>query len=147
MSVSGSWHTEINDRRKGAGYFLSQAGHPIFNPADYIKYRALQRDQSSSLIDEWMRWLTDLKKSSYEAVRRAAVTASALTQDDIDEYFRDRISVDREQDALESSKNQLRIADQQHTQRMEKRQAESIHSTASHKDDIKETNCMTNPIT
>ncbi|KAG0353696.1 hypothetical protein BGZ54_002093 [Gamsiella multidivaricata] len=121
MSASGSWHAEINDRRKGAGYFLSHTGHPCFKPVDYIKYRALQRDQSSALIDEWIRWLSDLKKSSYEVVRRAAVTASALTQDDIDEYYRDRVSVDREQDALESSKKQLRVADQQLTLRMEKR--------------------------
>jgi hypothetical protein len=124
MSVSGSWHSEIINRRKGAGYFLSQKGHPYFKPVDYIKYRALQRDQSSALIDEWSRWLLDLKKSSYEVVRRAAVTASALTQDDIDEYYRDRVSIDREHDALESSRKQLRVADQHLTLRMEKRQGE-----------------------
>ena len=90
----------------------------------HIKYRALRRDQSSALIDEWTRWISDFKKSSYEAMRRAAFTASALTQDDIDEYYRDRVSVNREQDALESSKKQLRVADQQLTSRMEKRQGE-----------------------
>jgi hypothetical protein len=125
MSASGSWHDEINDRRKGAGYFLSQTGNPCFQPVDYIKYRALKQDQSSALIDEWTRWILDLKKCSYEVARRAATSASALTQDDIDEYYRDRVSVGREQDALESSKKQLRIADQQHTLRMEKRQGES----------------------
>ncbi|KAF9147797.1 hypothetical protein BGX20_006540, partial [Mortierella sp. AD010] len=117
------WHAEINVRRKGAGYFLLQTGHPCINPIDYVKYRALHRDQSSHLIDEWTRWLSDLKKSSYEAVRRAAINAQALTQDDIDEFYRDRVSVDREYDALESSKKQLRMADQQLTLRIEKRHA------------------------
>jgi hypothetical protein len=42
MSASISWHSEIIERRKGAGYFLSQTGHPYFKPAEYIKYRALQ---------------------------------------------------------------------------------------------------------
>ncbi|KAG0272924.1 hypothetical protein BGZ95_011287 [Linnemannia exigua] len=123
MSASGSWYSEIIDRRKGAGYFLSQTGHPCFKPVNYIKPRAIQRDQSSALFDEWNRWLLDLKRSSYEAVRRAAVTASALTQDDIDEYYRDRASVDREHDALESSRKQLRVTDQPLTLRMEKRQS------------------------
>ena len=61
----------------------------------HIKYRALRRDQSSALIDEGTRWMSDLKKSSYEVVRRAAITASALIQNGIDEYYRDRVSVDR----------------------------------------------------
>ncbi|KAH7026959.1 hypothetical protein BKA57DRAFT_511706 [Linnemannia elongata] len=129
MSTSVGWHSEIIDQRKGAGYFLSQTGHPCFKPVDYIKYRALQRDRSSALIDEWNRWLLDLKRSSHEAVRRAAVTASALTQDDIDEYYRDRVSVDREHDALESSRKQLRVTDQQLTL------LESTHSMSSPKDD------------
>lgn len=77
--------------------------------------------------------MSDLKGGSHEAVRRAAASASVLTQDDIDEYYRERASVDREQDALESSRKQLRIADQQHTSRMQKRLAEAIHSTPSPK--------------
>lgn len=48
-------------------------------------------------------------------MRRASSTASALTQDDIDEYYRDRVCIGREQGALESSKKNLRVADQQHT--------------------------------
>ncbi|KAF9907473.1 hypothetical protein EC991_010939 [Linnemannia zychae] len=131
MSASSSWHDNINDRRKGAGYFLLQTGHPCFEPIAYIKHRALKRHQSSALIDEWTRWMLDFKKSSYEAVRRAAVAAAAITQDDIDEYYRDRISVDREQDALESSRIQLRVADQLHTSHMEKRLAESTHVSSS----------------
>ncbi|KAF9124952.1 hypothetical protein BGW39_007783, partial [Mortierella sp. 14UC] len=100
--------------------------------------------QSSALIDEWTRWILDLKRSSYEVVRRAAVNASALTQDDIDEYYRDRVSVNREQDALESSRKQLRVADQQHTLRMEKRQAES---TSSSKGSLDAGTFMANPRT
>ncbi|KAF9197873.1 hypothetical protein BGZ49_001513 [Haplosporangium sp. Z 27] len=60
MSTSRGYHAEINGRRRGTDYFLSQ--------------------------------LSDFKQSSYEAVRRAATSAS------------------------------LQIADQQHTLRMEKRQ-------------------------
>ncbi|KAF9961798.1 hypothetical protein BGZ72_001714 [Mortierella alpina] len=122
--VSGSWYDEINDRRKGASYFLLQTGHPCFKPVDYIKYRSVKRHRSSALVDEWKRWMLDLRKSSYEAVRRAAVAASALTLEDIGEYYRDRISVDREQNALESFRNQLRVADQLHTSRMERRLGE-----------------------
>jgi len=48
--------------------------------------------------------MSDLKQCSHEA-RRAAATASALTQEDIDEYLRDRVAVDREQEALECSRN------------------------------------------
>ncbi|KAF9585624.1 hypothetical protein BGW38_001504 [Lunasporangiospora selenospora] len=131
MSASGCWHDDINERRRGASYFLLQTKHPCFKPVDYIKYRALKQYQSSALVDEWSRWMLDLKKSSYEAVRRAAVTAPALTQDNIDDYYRDRISVDREQDALESSRNQLRVADQLHTSRMERRLAESFQVSSS----------------
>lgn len=45
--------------------------------------------------------MLDFKQSSYEVARRAAVTAPVLAQDDLDEYYRDRVSIDREQDALE----------------------------------------------
>ncbi|KAG0291493.1 hypothetical protein BGZ96_005131 [Linnemannia gamsii] len=64
----------------------------------------------------------ELKKSSYNEVRMTATTTPALTQDDIDKYYRDRVYVDREQDALEFSKSQLQMVDQQHTLHMEKRQ-------------------------
>ncbi|KAG0228752.1 hypothetical protein BGW42_001994, partial [Actinomortierella wolfii] len=107
MSVPGSWHDEINDKRKGATYFLSQTGRPCFKPVDYIKYRALELHQSSVLVDEWCRWMHDLKKSRYEAVRRAAIAAPALTKDDIILYYFDRTCSERELDALESSRNQL----------------------------------------
>jgi hypothetical protein len=76
-------------------------------------------------MEERVQWISDFEKSPHEPVRKAAVSTSVLTQDAIDEYYRDRTSVEREQDALESSRNQLRIADQQHTLRMQKRQGES----------------------
>lgn len=124
MSSLGTWRDGINDRRKGAGYFLTLKGDPSFKPADYIKYRAVQRDQSLALIEEWSRWMIDLQKSPHEVMRRAAV-APALTQNDLDEYYQDRVSVDREQDALESSRRQLRAADGQLTSRIQKRQGKS----------------------
>ncbi|KAF9416184.1 hypothetical protein BGZ94_010287 [Podila epigama] len=124
MSTSGSWPDEINDRRKGAGYFPLQTGHPCFKPVDYIRYRSLTRQQSFALVDEWGRWMLDLKRSSCEAVRRAAVAASALTLQDIDEYYRERVYVDREQNALESSRDHLQVADQLHRARMERRLGE-----------------------
>ncbi|CAO3565300.1 unnamed protein product [Mortierella alpina] len=118
----------------GLGQFTGTPGLTSVH-SSFLTYFVRKRDQSSALIDEWNRWLLDLKNSSYEVVRRAAVTASALTQDDIDEYYRDRVSVDREHDALESSRKQLRVTDQQLTLRMEKRQVESTHSMSSLKDD------------
>ncbi|GJJ68510.1 hypothetical protein EMPS_00856 [Entomortierella parvispora] len=141
MSSPESWFDEINERRKGAGYFLLLTGRLQFNPVDYIKYRALQQDQSIILINEWARWMQDFKQSSFECARRAASIALALTQDDLDEYHRDRVSIEREQDALQSSKKQLLIADEQHSLRMEKRQAELVRSTSSTEDDVEAQSC------
>ncbi|GJJ71644.1 hypothetical protein EMPS_03994 [Entomortierella parvispora] len=142
MATSGGWNDGINERRKGAGYFLSQGGDLSFKPGDYIHHRALPRDQSAVLIHEWARWMSDLKQSSHEVARRTAVAASALTQDDIDEYYRVRVTVGREQDALESSKIQLHVTDQQLTTRLEKRQAEA---SASSKDGLGSMNCTAYP--
>ncbi|KAF9994430.1 hypothetical protein BGZ80_007808, partial [Entomortierella chlamydospora] len=121
MSTSERCQDFIHNRRKGANYFLLQPKNPCYKPADYIKFRALKQDQSFTLIDEWTRWILELKKNSYKAVRMAAAAAPPLTQDDIDEYYRHRVYVEREQDALESSKNQLQMADKQHTFHMENR--------------------------
>ncbi|KAI8354234.1 hypothetical protein B0O80DRAFT_507976 [Mortierella sp. GBAus27b] len=71
--------------------------------------------------DEWVRWISNFRKIPHEAVQRAAVSASAFTQDDIDGYYREQASVDRV-DALESPKKWPRIADTHNTLRMQKRQ-------------------------
>ncbi|KAG0255818.1 hypothetical protein BGZ95_005662 [Linnemannia exigua] len=78
-SQEASWNAAISADRKGAGYFLS--------PQDYIHFRAVKRDQSSCLIDEWTRWLSELKANPHGGVRRAAVAASPLTQQNLDKYY------------------------------------------------------------
>ncbi|KAF9344442.1 hypothetical protein BGX34_005661, partial [Mortierella sp. NVP85] len=109
-SQEAGWNDAISADRKGAGYFLSQTRNFCLRPQDYIK-----RDQSSCLIDEWTRWLSELRTNPHGGVRRAAVAASPLTQQNLDEYYRDQFFVDRELDVLESSSQQLKTADQQYT--------------------------------
>lgn len=43
----------MNSARAGAGYFLSQQGRLSFTPEDYIEFRALKREDSNKLLQEW----------------------------------------------------------------------------------------------
>ncbi|KAF9184425.1 hypothetical protein BGZ49_004433 [Haplosporangium sp. Z 27] len=112
-SREATWRISINADRKGAGYFTSQAGVLCFNPMKYIEFRAVNRDQSSCLIDEWTRWISEFKKCQDGGVRRAASAALPLTQQDLAEYYCTRIFTDRELDIMDGSSQQYKIADQQ----------------------------------
>ncbi|KAF9152413.1 hypothetical protein DFQ26_000910, partial [Actinomortierella ambigua] len=139
-SAQASWYTEINQARKGAGYFHQLRGaRPLrFKPEDYVLFRSLQRDQSLCLIEEWTRWMSDLRVNRYEHVRRAACGASPLTQEVLDKYYHTRIISDRELDVLQSSSQQHGIADQQLTTSLQERQASKLK----HKIDVDDTDVL-----
>ncbi|KAF9404053.1 hypothetical protein BGZ94_004400, partial [Podila epigama] len=107
------WQSEYDANRKGAGYFLSQNGRLRFEPSGYIAFRALEEDRASRLIQEWDRWIRDLKNSKYSFVREAAAATRPLTIHDLDQYFRDRIVVQRDKTILENSSKQLTDGDQE----------------------------------
>ncbi|KAF9187376.1 hypothetical protein BGZ51_001343 [Haplosporangium sp. Z 767] len=115
-SKMSSWHNEIDARRKGAGYFLSQGGRLRFEPAEYVAFRAVSRAASDALILEWVQWLRILKNSRYEHVRRAAAAASPLTQAHLDEYYKGRLLKTRALTAMESSIEQVTAADSKVTE-------------------------------
>ncbi|KAG0213883.1 hypothetical protein BGX28_003307 [Mortierella sp. GBA30] len=111
-----SWHSEIDIRRKGSGYFLSQGRRLRFEPAEYVAFRAMPRVASNALGQEWVQWLHDLKNSQHEHVRRAASSAPLLTQVHLDEYYKGMLLKKRELDVLESSIEQLTAADSKVTE-------------------------------
>jgi len=120
MSTSGrpvitGWRAEINAKRMGAAYFLSQEGRLRFDPAEYIEYRSLDREFSFTLRREWAKWLRDLNNSSFEHIRRTAAASPAMTQNHLDNYYKDRIVRKRKLDVLESSAEQLTNADREIT--------------------------------
>ncbi|KAF9080106.1 hypothetical protein BGX27_005714, partial [Mortierella sp. AM989] len=59
--------------------------------------------------------MADLRKSPHRGVRRAAIAASPLTRQNLDDYYRLQSFAERELDVLESSSQQLKAADQQYT--------------------------------
>lgn len=115
-SKTPSWHSEIDARRKGAGYFLSQGGRLRFEPAGYVAFRAVPREASDMVAQEWARWLYDLKNSRHEHVRRTAAAASLFTQAHLDEYYKSRLLKKRALAAMESSIEQVTAADSKVTE-------------------------------
>lgn len=107
------WQSEFDANRKGAGYFLSQTGRLCFEPTGYIASRALEENRASRLIQEWDRWIRDLKSSAYSFVREAATATRPLTIEDLDQYYRNRIVVQRDMVVLENSSKQLADGDQE----------------------------------
>jgi len=118
-----TWRIAINADRRGSGYFTSQTGALLFNPVKYIEFRGVNWDQSSCLIDEWTRWISEFKKSRDGGVRRAASAALPLTQQDLADYYRSRILEDRELTVLDSSSQQHKIVDQQFIVHLQERQS------------------------
>ena len=107
---AAEWQSEFDANRKGAGYFLSQTG---LEPTGYIAFRALEENRASRLIQEWDRWIRDLKSSAYSFVREAATASRPLTIEDLDQYYRNRIVVQRDMVVLENSSKQLADGDQE----------------------------------
>jgi hypothetical protein len=114
-----SWMSTVLLERKGAGYFLSQTNYFCFRPQEYIRVRAVRRDESECLIDEWSQWLSDLRSCRHGGVRRAATAASPLTQEDLNEYYRQKYFSNRELDVLEGSSQQLKEADRLYTSHLQ----------------------------
>ncbi|KAF9091264.1 hypothetical protein BGX27_002054, partial [Mortierella sp. AM989] len=119
-----SWSDAFSVDRKGAGYFRSQSKDFNFCPKAYIRFRAVKRDESLSLIDEWARWLSDIKTSEHGGARRAAIAASSLTQEDLNDYYRRQILTNRQLVVLQNSSDQLGAADQQFTSHVQRLQRE-----------------------
>jgi hypothetical protein len=110
---AAEWQSEFDANRKGAGYFLSQTGRLCFEPTGYIASRALEENRASRLIQEWDRWIRDLKSSAHSFVREAATATRPLTIEDLDQYYRNRIVVQRDMVVLENSSKQLADGDQE----------------------------------
>lgn len=85
----------------------------MFEPTGYIASRALEEIRASRLIKEWGRWIRDLKSSAYSFVREVATATRPLTIEDLDQYYRNRIVVQRDIVVLENSSKQLADGDQE----------------------------------
>lgn len=111
--MGAEWHSGFDANRKCAGYFLSQNGRLRYEPSGYIAFRALEEDRASRPAQEWDRGIRDLKNSTHSFVREAAAATRLLTLHDLDQYYRDRIVVQREKTTLENSSKQLADGDQE----------------------------------
>ncbi|KAF9406007.1 hypothetical protein BGZ76_006438, partial [Entomortierella beljakovae] len=107
------WRDAFNDARVGAGYFFSQSGRLKFTPEGYIGFRALERKDSNKLLQEWDRWIRDLRGSTYEHVRIAANLAASMSIDHLDAYYQDRVIADRDITSLENSSKQMADSEQE----------------------------------
>lgn len=111
--MGGEWQLDFDANRKGAGYFLSQTGRLRFEPSGYIAFRALEEAHASRLIQEWDRWIRDLKNSTHSFVQEAAAATRPLTIHDLDQYYLDRVVVQRDKAILENSSKQLTEGDKE----------------------------------
>jgi hypothetical protein len=103
---------EINSRRAGAGYFISQSRRPIFDPAQYIQSRALPNVKvAQKLRREWAGWMKDLSSSKNQSISGIAKTAQPMTAAHLDKYYKGRVVAKRALAVLESSMEQLEDAD------------------------------------
>ncbi|KAG0327681.1 hypothetical protein BG000_000844, partial [Podila horticola] len=68
------------------------------------------------VVQEWARWLYDLKNSRHDHVRRTAAAASLLTQAHLDEHYKSRLLKKRALAAMESSIEQVTAADSKVTE-------------------------------
>ncbi|KAG0230541.1 hypothetical protein BGW42_000896 [Actinomortierella wolfii] len=110
------WKKEINSKRAGAVYFLSQPGRPVFDPAKYIQSRALPNVKvAQKLRREWAGWMKDLSSSKNSSISEMARTARPMTAVDLDNYYKDRVIAKRALVVLESSTEQLEDADHELT--------------------------------
>jgi len=107
------WRDNFNSARIGAGYFLSQQGQLTFTPEGYIGFRAVKREDSRQLIQEWNRWIRDLRSSPYLHVRIAASAAPSLCSEHLDGYYRDRVVAESEITSLENSSKKLADSEQE----------------------------------
>ncbi|KAF9991412.1 hypothetical protein BGZ79_004542, partial [Entomortierella chlamydospora] len=104
---NGGWKDSISSTRIGSGYFLSQQSQLKFTPEEYIGFRAVKREYSNQLIQEWDRWIRDLRASSYLHVRIAASAAPSLCSEHLDAYYRDRVVAESQITSLENSSKKL----------------------------------------
>ncbi|KAG0230381.1 hypothetical protein BGW41_002540 [Actinomortierella wolfii] len=110
------WKKEINSKRAGAAYFLSQPRRPVFDPAKYIQSRALPNVKvAQKLRREWAGWMKDLSSSNNSSISEMARTARPMTAVDLDNYYKDRVIAKRALVVLESSTEQLEDADHELT--------------------------------
>ncbi|KAF9993294.1 hypothetical protein BGZ79_002057, partial [Entomortierella chlamydospora] len=117
-----AWKDEIDTTKVGSGYFLSIIGRPEFNPSEYISFRGLTYPEAQRLLPaEWVGWIQDLKTSTYEHVRRRAVSTPAMTFDDIYNFYKTRIVDHHELEILEESSEQVVSGGRQLTSLLEDR--------------------------
>ncbi|KAF9904570.1 hypothetical protein BX616_001247 [Lobosporangium transversale] len=128
----GDWRNGFNQARVGAGYFLSQQGRLKFTPEGYIGFRALRRQDSTKLLQEWDRWIRDLRCSPFEHVKKAANLASAMCIKHLDDYYRDRVISESEIISLENASEKLADSEQElillSRERREKRNSQEVDS-------------------
>ncbi|KAF9405408.1 hypothetical protein BGZ76_006584, partial [Entomortierella beljakovae] len=110
---NGDWRHTISSTRMGSGYFLSLQGQLKFTPEGYIRYRAVKRENSNMLMQEWDRWIQDLRASSYAHVRIAASAASSLCSKHLDAYYSDRVVAESEITSLENSSLMLAYSEKE----------------------------------
>lgn len=107
------WRDHLNSARVGAGYFLSQQGRLIFTPEGYIEFRALRREDSEKLLQEWDRWIRDLRNCPFEHVKIAAGLAPSMRRKDLEAYYREQVVTESEITSLENSSKKLADAEQE----------------------------------
>ncbi|KAF9575148.1 hypothetical protein BGW38_008246 [Lunasporangiospora selenospora] len=128
-SFNEAWKDEIDATKAGAGYFLSLKGRPEFNPLDYISFRGLVWSEAPCLPSEWVGWMQDLKVSTFEHVRRRALTAPALTFHDVYNVYKVRILDRHELEILGESSQQVVDSGHQPSSLMQERQRHTEHIT------------------
>lgn len=119
------WRESYKSTRIGAGYFLSQHGRLKFTLEGYIGFRGVKREDSNQLIQEWDRWIRDLRTSSHDHVRNAASHAQFMCSEHLDVYYRDRVVAESEITSLENSSKKLADSEQELIFLTQKRRAKS----------------------
>jgi hypothetical protein len=102
-----AWKDEIDATRAGAGYFLSLKGRPEFGPLDYISFHGLVWSEAQCLPSEWIGWMQDMKASTFEHVRRRALSAPVMALHDVYNFFKVRILEHHELEILGESSQQV----------------------------------------
>ncbi|KAH7054757.1 hypothetical protein BKA57DRAFT_234538 [Linnemannia elongata] len=110
--------------RIGAGDFLTQNGRLQFTPEGDIEFRGVKREDSNQLIQEWDRWIRDLRTTNQDHVRNAASHAQPICSEHLDVYYRDQVVAESEITSLENSSKKLADSEQELIFLTQKRRAE-----------------------